>query len=654
MIEFAPFNPLAVKISSSNDAATRAVKREIRNILGSYVGWFDPFAESLQNSLDSVEERALQEDADYRPTIRITIDIKENSFTVTDNGLGLDKTQFESFLAPDFSFKSGKARGQKGVGATYLAYGFNFIQVATKSPYFSAVGRMINARDWVQSDNPAGDPQIEPDEGGVVDRSFDSIGRGVSICIKFGKNTYPKDLGWIKAHTADAWLRILLVKTGLGAIDANPELQVFVDVIDGLGNRTSANTRGIEYYRPHKAAGKCASIGDIKAKKDELYKREKDPNILPPHLTNLEVIYGNWGHEQLRDILTLSDEEREACEKYQPQIFGDYVYSTKFWDRFNETLGVRANIRILYGGIQIAANNMPQGELIQIPLKRNIGRQNNAHFLIHFRNCSPDLGRKGYQNEIVSLAATISSRLVDVMSRYHECLKASTGASADIIREEGVEQWKEEMARYEGQNPLSLINENFFLPMKCVPITSQPTREQDVIALFNQLLAGGVIRGIKIMSTNERFTYDGLFRITITEPVKNHAYEKSSNPLGILQDIIKEHKELPFESRPRILEYKYSLDGLIEDIESGLKNSNEIGLVVVWETGEEWRGNYKITSLMDENNLHLRQYHGITHVLTDLTTGQREMDLVVLKELIAFLNDPNQTLAGQREKYGED
>jgi hypothetical protein len=213
-----------------------------------------------------------------------------------------------------------------------------------------------------------------------------------------------------------------------------------------------------------------------------------------------------------------------------------------------------------------------------------------------------------------------------------------------------VDNWKEEMVRYESQNPLELINPNFFLPSSKISITSKPTREQDVIALFNQLIAGGVIRGIKIMSTNERLTYDGLYRIAIEEPKAHHLYDTITNPLGIDKSIL-DNFTLPFVTKPKVLEYKYSLDGLIEDIEGGVKNSNDIGLVVVWETGEEFRNNYKITSYLDPDNLTLREYHGVTHSITNINTDQREMELVVLSELIDFLNDSETTIEAQRDKY---
>ena len=101
-----------------------AQRREIRNILKSYTGYYDVFSELMQNSLDAVERRIEDGDATYTPEIWILIDIAESFIAVTDNGCGMEEIQFKQFLRPNFSFKSGSSsRGSKGVGATYLGYG---------------------------------------------------------------------------------------------------------------------------------------------------------------------------------------------------------------------------------------------------------------------------------------------------------------------------------------------------------------------------------------------------------------------------------------------------------------------------------------------------------------------------------------------------
>ena len=659
MNNFKAFDPLKAKSIADTDVAALAQKREIKNILSSYVGWYDPFCELIQNSLDSLELREKKEEKkekEYKPTIWITIDIKNNSLQVTDNGIGLNEDEFKQFLCPDISFKSGNTRGHKGVGATYLAYGFNYIQVATKSGDFVAIGKMDGARNWLEDKSPSGNPKLKPDTESVKDQNFNCVDSGVSVCLKFDKSTNPGDLKWLVASSADSWFKILSVKTGLGSVIPNTKIVTNISVIDRTGKLSEYSNTGTRYYFPHTAVNKTASVVEIKDKEAELFKK-KGANFNPPSkLKNLDAIYQIWNHDDLLNLekdsqIKLDAEEKEIIKKHKPCIYVVYVYSLKVWDAINSQLNVRSGHSILYGGIQIAANNMPQGETIQIPLKRNIGRQNQIHTLIHFEECNTDLGRKGFQSNIVEFAKELSRKIADgPLLKIKRYLRVNTGSIPNLKRETKVEEWKKEMLDHENSNPLQINNENFFLPSKKISITSLPTREQDVIALFNQLLAGGVIRGLKVMSTNERLTYDGLIKIIINPPEKHHIYDKNSNPLGVDKSIIDDF-DLPFTSPPRILEYKYSLDGLIEDIENGTKNSNDINIVVCWKTGEEYKQNYHITSLLDPDNLTQREYHGITHNMTNLSTNQKEMDLIVLSELIGFLNDPVDTINNQIKKY---
>ena len=77
---------------------------------------------------------------------------------------------------------------------------------------------------------------------------------------------------------------------------------------------------------------------------------------------------------------------KELAEKYQACFYGFFGYSTDIWDTYNDSvLKLRKGSRILKGGIQVATNCMPQGDLLIIPLTRNIGYQNVTHVVVHFK-----------------------------------------------------------------------------------------------------------------------------------------------------------------------------------------------------------------------------------------------------------------------------
>lgn len=655
-MNFRSFDPLEFKNTAVNEAALGALKREIENILSSYVGWYDPFCELIQNSLDAVEARSSLELASgsiksYTPKINIIIDLDENTLTVSDNGIGLDKEKFEQFLAPNFSFKSGKTRGHKGVGATYIAYGFNFMRISTKVPDFEASGRIVNARTWIKSNTSGANPKVEPILAPETDPEFQNFDRGVSINVRFDDTTHPKKLNWIKTETAEQWHKILSIKTGLGSVQPD-STTITTIIVKSNAVTTTHEAKGTGYLWLHNSAGKSAAIRDIADESDKTFAKFGANRKLKDKYRNLDFMHDSWTPSELGEILKgrLDEEDINVLKTYSPSVSVEFGSTTKLWQQFNNSLGIRNGYKVLNTGIQLAANNMPQGETLIVPLKRYAGRQNQVHFLIHFENYTPDLGRKGFHRELSDFAKSVSQKLMENhLSKYYGLMKPNTGVSPDLVRGMQVSNWKKDMLGHEAAKPLELTNKHFFLPVERVSITSDPTREQDVIALFHQLIAGGVIRGLRIMSTNERFTYDGLFKIGFDLKKELYIYDEEKNPLGVSEETV--DGLFGIVTDPMILEYKFSLDGLIEDFESNDKNIKDIDMCIAWETGDLYLEKYGITSLLISDNASQRQYHGVTHILYDLETGARHCDLIILEELIKHLNDPKTSEDHQVNKY---
>ena len=102
---------------------------------------------------------------------------------------------------------------------------------------------------------------------------------------------------------------------------------------------------------------------------------------------------------------------------------------------------------------------------------------------------------------------------------------------------------------------------------------------------------------------------------------------------------------------PKILEYKYSLDGLIREFDSGVKQETDVSLAVFWDMGTEYLKEYNVISLLDEDNIHQRKHHGLTHILN---SAHSNFVVICLKELMQRLNDPEESQVMQSEAYGDD
>lgn len=184
------------------------------------------------------------------------------------------------------------------------------------------------------------------------------------------------------------------------------------------------------------------------------------------------------------------------------------------------------------------------------------------------------------------------------------------------------------------------------MPSEELPIRSEPLVEQDVVALFNQMLSAGLIRGIQLIASSQYNQYDGLYRIRM-EPPFDRFIRSANNPLGIDEGLFA--REEPLITKIKVLEYKYNLDGLIEELQSGVKDVRDIGLVVAWEMGAKWKEMFDATCLLDEDTTHHRQVHGTTHSFIHSVSGVHAFEAVILHDLVRYLLSPTEEVARQRE-----
>ena len=192
------------------------------------------------------------------------------------------------------------------------------------------------------------------------------------------------------------------------------------------------------------------------------------------------------------------------------------------------------------------------------------------------------------------MAEKISVSIIRLFLDWRTHLQTPTGAPRTIIQDKQIYEWKRETEIHEEKVPLIITRKDVFLPTNEISLTATPVVEQDVIVLFNQLLVGEVIRGIKLMAASQYKTYDGLWRAYFKKPFKHYLFNWEYNPLGIQ----KIESSEGYVSAPYIIEYKYNFNALLEEIEKGDKEEAAIDLVVCWEMGEKWSRRYSITPLL--------------------------------------------------------
>ena len=107
-----------------------------------------------------------------------------------------------------------------------------------------------------------------------------------------------------------------------------------------------------------------------------------------------------------------------------------------------------------------------------------------------------------------------------------------------------------------------------------------------------------------------------------------------------------------FTSEPKILEFKYDFDSLIEDFSREVKFEQHVDLVVVWQIGTHWKERYSVIPLLHNSYTRHRSFHGITHKFLNAITGAEVFDAIVLEVSDSrYLHNPVGDQTRIRDKY---
>ncbi|WP_197411881.1 ATP-binding protein [Sphingopyxis sp. H050] len=648
------YDPLATNYAESENEALldQANRRIVQNILKSYTGYFDLFCETIQNSLDALQAKAKVADETYSPKIWITIDAARSRVRVVDNGVGMTMPEYRFFLRPNVSFKNPKEyRGQKGVGATFLAYGFSLLRAHTRKSGEEVSAILRNGRQWAQ--DSAGSiprPTFEAERFNIPEIGTED-GTSIEVILGGLPGERPRDLIWLGARNAEQWFNVLRIKSPLGGIYLNstkfhPQIELTCIDVDGTTTKFSSDLA--EYFYPHEMADlKTATVKDIES---ELSKIQGSPDQrfskLAIEFKRLDCMWEIYSKEDLLSetgwfATALDEEKRSLIERHSVIVYASFLRSAKIWNSFNDDeLKLRRGQRIIHGGLQMACDNMPQGELSIIPLTSTIGYQANSHVVVHFTDGAPDMGRKVFQPELTELAEAISVRCVTVFKRYLQHLKPDTGAVA-VAPDKELHEWKKKQEEYRDQNLLSFSHDG-----KDISLISKPQQEQDVVALFHELIGIGAIRGYQFYSTSQSDRYDSLFQLNYHEE-NNLKFSRENNPLGVDSAL-----GFPFLSEPRVLEFKFDFDALIRDFSNEIKYPRHVNLVVCWSAEKQWREKYFMNSLLVGDEGASRLCFGATHqAFPDSGGSQPDFEVIILEDLINFLVDPATEEARQKSRY---
>ena len=620
-------------------------KRDVLNILRSYTGLLDVFSEAIQNGIDACDLRTRQEPEGYEPKIWIHIDIPNGKLRFVDNGIGMSVEQIRFFVRPGMSFKANESlRGHKGVGATFLAYGYSSFTVSSKSASETVAVTLTGGRQWAE--NTTGNiprPKFTRARDNIPELEGLQSGTSIEIDIGHHRDERP-NLAWLNVTDPAIWFKLLRLRTPLGGVylkSGGLQVRYTISVRPPAGDVRSMefDRRDSEFYLPHEFAV-CQRNKDLSDVKEEMTRtgllRRELPHRIPMEFRNLDCLWNIWSQSDLLNPdgpfqESLTEDQKALIVQHDIHVYGCFVRSRTVWETFQkDELGIRPQFKVISGGLQLASDYMVQGDLATIPLTTAAGYQANSFIIVHFTNGNPDMGRKVFQPELKDLADEISRKVVGELRRYQTLLKPDTGAQF-IAPSKELEEWKDAQKEWQRKNPLRLQ-----FGERQLALISAPREEQDVIALFHEIVGHGVIRGLQFYSTGYNTRYDGLYRYLYDETCR---FDSVNNFWGV------DPRLAPGESGSLVLEYKLSLDGLIRDFQKEEKNPQEVSLLVCWQIGDEFKNRYEIISFIADQEGGTRETFGATHALYTGSRHNKILEIICLGDFLGWYEDPTGTRA---------
>lgn len=634
-----PFEPLSAEAAGEDATYFRELRRnQVLQIIESYHHDFDHFYESIQNAVDACQ-RAFSEyekqnrSTEYSPRVDVEVNLKSNSLTVIDNGLGMPSDVVRRFFFTPYATlkNTGSAgtptlqRGEKGVGATFLSYGSDYIHLSTVTTQAEMTCcKLEDGLSWCKKKRDLFPlPTVAPAE---CHQKIPSLSHGTAVEIQFSGDTNIKNLSEY-GLTPPQWEAVLRLYTALGYIDPHSNdqflksLRATLSIVSEDGSSVSS-TVNTGYLYPHLATDSNVQLSKLaRNTKGHLPESQRDMDVLWDVFTTDQV--AKVITERMENTKYLRNSTRQAISQilgqHKPEAYVAFAYSNDFWGEVNHRIWKDDLEGQFRHGIVFATKSQKIGEQKRIDFRFRSGDFNRFFVLLNMRDLRADIGRKSLPEDVGEFANFLANSLQNKFVSEDDCLRPSPGPFAEDLEKE-LEELKDKAV------DLPKLN------LEGLHFSREPREEQDVVALFFDLLGMGKLKGFDLYSTHISRTYDGIGQFWLKDVPENH-YNAKTNPLGIASDRFQKG-EVRSPSK-NFLEFKYSSDGLVNDVRSGYKRLPDIKWLVCWEIGEKHTNEgISITDVTQAAQVNKRDYYGVTHLMTE---GQAKVFVICLKKVLEIL-----------------
>lgn len=623
-------------------------RSNIERIIKSYRYPWDVYAELIQNSVDAIFDAKKQLHLDsprWKGKIEITVEPEKRRLVIEDNGIGIPPEKIGQVIVFGKSFKRAEQQsrhGFMGYGLTFVAFQSSFINLESsyidvdthKNQGKKSRRTYRNLYTYVFKKEELPDAEAKP---APQDTKF----HGTKIEIQFPNDReafhdrqLDIDTMLNYANNSNLFEYIMRTKTAIGNTDKlfNNKPICDIDIIIHCnGNTLKIPFNFLGLTEVLKKVGinedRCKSLSDF-LKLLEL--TESEPKQEKDRRRRVQAIkYANETPTQVGERLPIE------CNYY---IFAT---SKERINRFNrEILNLNnSDIEALSNGIFLSLDGMPTSIRLDSWPESYFSQ---FTILVDAKSIKTDLdaGRKGISDyrkkQLVQKAEEILKNKNFIRYRRYiaEASNASLpNSSSSNSRDSMKRDVRDQKIRISFDLPQesqpyqhSQLPQEFQLPQQWLP----PIEEQEVIALFMELIGNKSLQGYYLMKLSTYDRYDGLFEYRL--PYSEYSAKKNcDNPLNILEETFFGFKDEEIYYDDLIVEFKYKLDSIYDDIRDKRKDMRDINLLVCWEMdfnkikdqGDE------LTEIAQER----RSLDGVTHELDSLDAN-RKIPVICLKTFL--------------------
>lgn len=547
--------------------------------MSSYSHAIDLLAEALQNATDAVDSRSEAETQAPRK-IRVAFDADRRRFTVVDTGTGISRDNLKVVLTPNVTLKSGKlapprsgrSRGEKGVGLSFLVLASNYLHIQTCDGKERHDLVVEDANRWVQTEGETERPVGKM----TTDEADEMLGSSRYTAVTVGDvdpDAFDDDLFSIEEEELDWKLRTRTAVGNTAHLFAELDRPQPVDIDIAV--------------RFHGGS----SEGEWK----QLPYRYATPEDLVPGLPivdadSLESLSYTEIAEKTRGKGVRYVAQFETASGHDVDLYAFIVHGRDM-NRMLETASEESRfVPDEWQSIEVATRNMPTGVTLRGGIIQPRSLERRVFALLQYDELKLDLGRK-------TLAGQTSRMLRGVLAdAWEEDLRAI------IPRVGPAERKTSNVGKASLRSAIKRGLERRDLPVG-LPYIKAPAEAVGVLALFHELLGAG--------------TYE----VPLLRTLQSGVFGETDSLI-----FLGEPNGVP----PRHVLFAADAKALIELLENEEQRTETVDMAVVWDLDEQYLEGQGIDH-QEARNTHT----GTTHLIELAGIGGKDtLELMVLSDVL--------------------